>query len=488
MNLDKLALARKIVANVMDFDMHNLILPRNPVDNLEDAAEGAYEFLPRKTLRERGYGQKPLFCPQNPSKKFLEQLRGPIQPGIVESAEESNLWDFSMPEEMAKHQEQPYPRTILDDFYEMSHPGEGAGKDDLDDYWDRSWDPEDSPEISEDKWLRQGPKCDRRIPRKTVQVPFKSARRVVASFKADQVVDNTPGPSASTVVAYHLMERFPIQAWMDPAKNVRVAKLLRDLERPMIRTQKVRHELNPDTGKQRRVRDPKSYHPLNMAGVTVRLRRAEPQVGRWTFITGHENYTTVFQFIPHANVTDLSKLHVRVNCSCNSFLYWGAQFNAFLNDYLYGKVRVKVTPPHVRDPEGKFVICKHILAAIPVVSRYHLGGVPPEIKDRLKEPPDIKVELLKKREQISIPDRLKNFARQPEVKEAVREWPTWSAGKRKEHIMGIASPGEVAFFAHRFPDEQTTAFVAEKLRDMARTHKIPSMRKWAKDLLRGLGI
>lgn len=60
MNLDKLALARKIVANVMDFDMHNLILPRNPVNNLEDAAEGAYEFLPRKIFVKGVMAESPF--------------------------------------------------------------------------------------------------------------------------------------------------------------------------------------------------------------------------------------------------------------------------------------------------------------------------------------------------------------------------------------------------------------------------------------------
>ena len=478
-------IAQKILSNVMDFDMHNLIPPRNPMDNLEDAAEGAFEFLPRKTLRERGYGRKPLFCPQRPSPEFLERLRGPVQPGIVESADETNIWDFSMPEEWSKHQEQPYPREILDDFYEMSHPGEGAGKDDLDDYWDRGWDSEDSPEMSEDKWLRQGPKCDRRIPRRTLQVPFKSARRIVASFKADQLVDNSPGPSPSTIVAHYLMRRFPIQAWMNPAQGTRVAKLLSDLEKTKIRTHKVIHEINPDTGRMRRVRLPQDYRDLKIDGVTVRLKRAEPQIGRWTFTTGH-GYTTVFQFIPHASITDLSKLHVRVNCSCNSFLYWGAQFNACLGEYLYGTIRIPFASPDVRDPDKKFLICKHILVAIPTVLKYHFGEVPPEVKKRLKEPPDIKVKFLKKPEKVRVPDRLKNFSTDPEVQEIMREWPTMLPRKKKERIMEMTSPGMVAFFAYRFPDEQTTAYVAEKLKDMALHHKIPSMKKWAKDLLKSI--
>jgi hypothetical protein len=476
--MNKLELAKKVVgnvvANVMDYDMHNLIPNRSPVENLEDAAERAYEFLPHKTLRERGYGQKPLFIKPDYSGDFLEKLRSPIQPKpVVESADETNLWDFSMPEEWLKHQEQPYPRNTLDEFYDINRPGEGAGADDLKGYWDRGWDAEDSPEMSEDKWLRQKTCPKLQNPLKVMETPFKSARNVIASFVADQVVDTSEGPSSSVVVASYLMDRFPIQAWMPADSNIRVAKLLHDLSRPMINTQ---------TPNMRKFKQHKRYHDLSLSGISVRLKRAEPQLGRWTFTTGsgHEIYTTIFQFIPQGNVKELERLHVRVNCSCPSFVFWGAQFNAYMGDYLYGAIRPKLTKPGKRDPGGKFIICKHILAAIPVVSKYHLMGVPVEVKERLKRPPKIRVTPI--REKLRIPPELRNFARQPEMQDAMRKWNTWSPKEKKDFIMGLESPGAVAFMAHRFPNT-ATVYVAEKLKDMALHHKLPSMRRWAKKLL-----
>jgi hypothetical protein len=443
------------------------------MENLEDAGEGAHELLPHKTLRERGYGQRPLMIRPDYSGNFLKKYLSPIQPKpIVESADETNLWDFSTPEEWLKHQEHPYPRNTVDEFYDVNKPGEGAGYEDLKDFWDRNWDKSDSPEISEDKWLRQDAPVPQFAPDKQ-QPPFKSARNVIASFMADQLVDASEGPSASVVVASYLMDRFPIQAWMPAENNIRVAKLLRDLERPMLRSQ---------TKDMKHYKEQKRYHNLALGGISVRLKRAEPQLGRWTFTTGSGGklYATIFQFIPQSGIRETEKLHVRVNCSCPSFVFWGAQFNAYMGDYLYGAIRPKLTKPGKRDPEGKFLICKHILAAIPVVSRYHLMGVPTQVRERLKRPPLIRVTPI--HEKLRVPAELQNFARQPEMQDAMRKWNTMTPQAKRDYIMGLESPGAVAFMAHRFPNT-ATAYVAEKLKDMALHHKLPSMRRWARRLL-----
>ena len=155
-NLNKKTLAKRVLANVQDFDMENLFHPRNLLDEMEDASEGNYDIQPRRTLRERPYGPQPLIVRPKYKGDFLEQLKEPFQGKSLEytAADSENLKDFSDPEEMLKHQEQPYPRVVIDDFYDVNRPGEDAGGEDLKEWWDRSWNEGDSPEISEDKWLR----------------------------------------------------------------------------------------------------------------------------------------------------------------------------------------------------------------------------------------------------------------------------------------------------------------------------------------------
>ena len=68
----------------------------------------------------------------------------------------------------------------------------------------------------------------------------------------------------------------------------------------------------------------------------------------------------------------VDNLDVRVQCSCPAFLYWGAQWNLYDGDSLYGTPRPMLQPP----TEGKrfqFVICKHVKVVsdriTPVIAR-----------------------------------------------------------------------------------------------------------------------
>jgi hypothetical protein len=496
--MNKLESAKRVVANVMDFDMHNLIPNRSPMENLEDAAEKSYEILPHKTLRERGYRQQPLFLRPDYGGNFLEKLKEPLEgKPVIEGADETNLWDFSMPEEMLKHQEQPFPRNTLDEFYDINRPGEGAGGEDLKEYWDRGWDAEDSPEISEDKWLRQKPRQKLQNPLKLMKMPFKAARRVMASFQAEQLVDSSVGPSPSVVVAHYLMESRPIKAWMSVMPNIRTAKLLKDLARPQINTlppeererwreQKRQYRRNrrdiPDSLKHE---PPKHYHALSVKGVSVAVRKREPALGRWTFTTGsgRQSYSTVFQFIPHGNVRDPNRLHVQVNCNCPSFLYWGAQWHAYMNDYLYGAVRPIVTGPKKRDVGNKFLVCKHILACMPIVSQFHLEGITPQVSERLRQRP-ITVVLPTYHEKIRIPEELENIPEDlPAIRGAELQWDGWSPIQRNNFIKRLDNPDAVAYMAHRFPNT-ATKYVAEKLKQMLSDSKLPpAIKKHASDLL-----
>lgn len=433
----KVSLAEAIRANVVDFDMHNLFEPRPLLEEMADAASGAYENMPRRTLRYRHYGPQPLMIKPKYEGDFLEKLKEKakrIYGRFMEAASSENLLDFSMPSEWLKHQEQPHPRDLRDYFYEFDRPGDWVGMKTLRDYYDRGWDDTDSPEMSEDKLMRM------------YKSPLPKRKPVKDVFRA------------SSVIANWLLDNYPRDLYLD-MRNSRVAKMLRELENSMIYT------------KQKGWRKPDSN------GVTVRLKRAEPRVGRWTFYTtsGRDTYNTVFQFVPSGTTRDTDKLHVRVSCSCPSWLFWGAQYNAVMQDYLYGKIRPKFVPPVDRDPWNRFLVCKHVLACIPVVSRYRLAPISEDVRKRIQREPKIKV-VKGPEEKVRIPEYLKFVEEKPEIKDAVEKWDTWSRGKRKKFIEDLEKVDDVNFMAHRFP-ETATQFVVKKLKDIYRTGKSEEKKK-----------
>jgi hypothetical protein len=430
--------------------MENLFHSPNLLDDMEESSKGIYDVQPRKTLRDRPYGHAPLIIKPDYSGDFLEKLKEPFEGKDLDyyAADSENLKDFTDPEEMLKHQEHPYPRVVLDDFYDINRPGEGAGGEDLKEYWDRNWTEDDSPEISEDKWLRMWTKPSG-TPGDT-----KMASSVISSFITD-LIEGKTGIRPSSVVASYLMNRFPIDALLN-FDNVKVAKLLSDFENSLI------------NGKKK----------LDWKGVNVRLLRAEPRVGRWTFATNSSGqaYTTKFEFIPHQAIRDTTKLHVRVSCSCPSWLFYGAQYHAFLDGYLYGKVRPVFAPPRVRDKAGTFLVCKHVLACIPVVSKYKLGVIPPELKKKIKNAPKYEVE--KTEEVIRIPKDLVSIGKRSKMKKIMDQWEN-EPRKRKQIMDGITDPEEVAFLAFRFPSTATT-LSADRLKKLSAK---PALEKEALQLL-----
>jgi hypothetical protein len=431
-NLDKTLMVKKVLANVVDFDMHNLFKPLPPLENMEDAASGAWEVMPHNVLRERSYNSMPLLVRPKYDGDFLKKLEEPYEGKSlhIEAGDPENLTDFDSPEDWLKHQEEPHPRITIDEYYDINRPGEDAGGQDLKEYWDRGWEPGDSPEISEDKWLR-------------MWAPLPGEGQKTSPYRA------------SSVVANYLHQCFPIKACFDMG-HIKTAKMLADFEKSLIHG----------------VKKP------NIAGVSVRLSRAEPRVGRWTFTTGKQDYTTVFQFIPHGPTRNTTKLHARVSCSCPSFLFWGAQYHAVMEDYLYGKIRPKFSPPKIRDPEGTFLVCKHILACLPIVSKYNLGAVTEERKKKIKQAPKFQVETEVPEEKMKIPPELVNVGKRERIKKIVDQWDE-KPRTRRRMVMDLQRPEEVAYLAHRFPDT-ATAFVAQRLKQLAEK---PALKKEALKLL-----
>jgi hypothetical protein len=475
----------RVTANAFGFDTdtENLIPGRTLPEEWEEAARGTYEILPHKNLRERQYMNNPLIVLPEYSGDFLDKLRNRT------AGDEDNLKDFSSPEDMLKHQEHAFPRDMVDEFYEMSRPGEGAGSDDLKHYHDRSWDENDAPEMSEDKILKLlKPKFPLEIPCK--ETLFHSANRVASAFLC-----RSSGPDPQMVIANHLLELCPLDLELSipddvrTASSMRFAILMQDLEKSLIYTKS------------------KGWRPPNKGEVSAMMDQAnsKPWIYRWVFNTTSGKggtYKTIFQFIPSGNMVDLRKLHVRVTCSCNSWLYWGAQYNAFKDNYLEGPIHPKLSPPDVRDPNGKFLVCKHVLKVIDVINSKRLikpmllKGQPPSQQRRLekerakflksiKAPPDIVVLPVEKSEKLRIPPKLEYVAEDPKMVPIIEKWETMSPLKRKNTIQNLETPDEIAYMSHRFPDT-ATKWVALKLRDMIRHEKDAKERLHEEELLRGI--
>lgn len=510
--------------------MHNLFPPKDYVENLEDAASGGYDAQPRIFLRGRPYGRVPLKVMPKYEGDFLEKLRKqplqgkPVMPleTVVKSSDPENIWDFSMPAEWLKHQEKPHPRNLVDQFYEITKPGEGVGEEVLKDYHDRSWDPEDAPEMSEDKGMRYGPP-----PGRPLSVPFRTAsKRVVLSFLSeDTTVSKTWNqireeynkkygsnhhclkleciicgnvttcrcskqkilekgicdscseeshvrPSAGIVMSSFLMGCFPVDFILD-LDNVKTAMLLEELQKSRIKSKT------------------KGLHDLP-GGVSIRNTINRPKEGRWVFITSSPGkkpaitekggwpwpYTTTFQFIPHGREKQVNKLHVRVSCTCPSWVFWGAQYNATMGEYRYGPIRPKFSDPVKRDPSHKFLACKHILACIPYLIgtgargkftdegfTLHSVDVPTKKRKRIIEEPKFKIEKKAPKEKLRIPTELLKVGRRPNIKAIVSKWEKANPRQRRKWVMELKDPKEITYLAHRFP-ETSTHIVAKKLKEL----------------------
>jgi hypothetical protein len=112
-------------------------------------------------------------------------------------------------------------------------------------------------------------------------------------------------------------------------------------------------------------------------GVKVRLSRADPKRGIWTFsASGSEgrSYTIRVQANLAGKTKDVGKLPVRVSCDCDFFRWQGPEHYARSNGYLYGKPRGTASAPTEKDPRGKHWACKHLVAALTLARNYRVAS------------------------------------------------------------------------------------------------------------------
>jgi hypothetical protein len=87
-------------------------------------------------------------------------------------------------------------------------------------------------------------------------------------------------------------------------------------------------------------------------GVTPTLKGQEGKVVQYE-VKGSKAYTIDVEFRGN---------HVKVRCSCDAFVFQGSEYHANKQKFLYGKAKGNLAEPTKRDPEGKNLVCKHIVA------------------------------------------------------------------------------------------------------------------------------
>jgi hypothetical protein len=100
------------------------------------------------------------------------------------------------------------------------------------------------------------------------------------------------------------------------------------------------------------------------------LFRTEAKFGRWTFrVRCSESYSspaghlTRIQLDPEFEGESVAESDIFVSCSCPAWKYWGADYNSKTKGYLEGPQRSDGSPPDIRDPGRRNMICKHVASA-----------------------------------------------------------------------------------------------------------------------------
>ena len=116
--------------------------------------------------------------------------------------------------------------------------------------------------------------------------------------------------------------------------------------------------------------------------------RNDPHKGRWTFsVRCNQNkskgpYDVRFRLLKGKGSPTQGILgrEIQISCNCNAWKYNGADFNALDKDYSERQYS-DGSPPRVRDPMRRYLICKHVAASIPLFRRFL---IPNEFKNPSK--------------------------------------------------------------------------------------------------------
>jgi len=123
-------------------------------------------------------------------------------------------------------------------------------------------------------------------------------------------------------------------------------------------------------------------------------KRNDPKNGRWTFsVRCHEKwskgpYDVKFRLTGKGPFTkDILGREIQVSCTCNAWKYNGPDWNARSKDYSERELS-NGQAPNIRDPQRRYLICKHIAASIPLFRRFIIPEgfkqLPPQLQQQLQ--------------------------------------------------------------------------------------------------------
>lgn len=112
-------------------------------------------------------------------------------------------------------------------------------------------------------------------------------------------------------------------------------------------------------------------------GTKVRLKRADPKRGRWTFTATSKSgnqHTVHIKAVPKkgSNALRMPILDLKIGCSCEFWKWQGPDYHAQKHGYLDRKPRSNGAAPTQKDPRGSNRVCKHVYAASRLFLAYRL--------------------------------------------------------------------------------------------------------------------
>jgi len=172
-------------------------------------------------------------------------------------------------------------------------------------------------------------------------------------------------------------------------------------------------------------------------GCVATSKRNDPKNGRWTFTVRCNQtwskgpYDVRFRLLKSKGKKTQGILgrEIEVSCNCNAWKYNGADFNALDKDYSerqYSDGR----PPNTRDPQRKYLICKHIAACIPLFKRF---VIPEGFEEPVPPRPGTPIPTPQKKKQLPRPQ----IKKKPVVPELTPEKPETRQPKKPTRIKPI---------------------------------------------------
>jgi len=99
------------------------------------------------------------------------------------------------------------------------------------------------------------------------------------------------------------------------------------------------------------------------------------------FVEWHDQVIDPDLTAPEAARLLLWAANIRVHCPCPAFKFWGMQYIMTKKD---AAIIPEVRYPHIRNPQLKGVVCKHLNRTLKVLP-FHLGDMASAIKEQRKK-------------------------------------------------------------------------------------------------------